>query len=288
MHNIVCRTIKQGENLMTYRKMISAILVLMVMGVLVMADGHEALAEDSLAVVKEAPTRAQIDAKYKWKLEDLYPTDEVWEKTLGELKDNMQRFKNFEGKLGSSSDYLAECLILNDSLTSILHRLIVYSGLKKDEDNRVGKYMEMVDRASTVASQFNQLSAYIEPEIIAISDDTLKSYINTNPKLGLYRFYIEDLIRRKAHIMSTEVENILAMTGNVTRGFGGIFSMIDDADIKYPSIKDENGNLVELTKERFSIFLESTDRRVRKDASDAYTKAYFAYQNTLGATLSSS
>ncbi len=240
------------------------------------------------AEVKAAPTRDQIEAKYKWNLQDLYRSDELWENSFADLKAQLPRFKPFEGKLGSSPDALTGCLELNDTLSMDLSRLIVYAFLKKDEDNRISKYQEMGDRISSLRSDFNQVSSYIEPEILTIPDETLKSFLNQSPRLAIYRFYLQDLLRRKAHIMSAEVENVLAMSGNVTRGFGQIFSMIDDADIKYPSVKDESGNLVELTKERYGLMLESTDRQVRKEASDAYNRAYFAYENTLGTTLSAS
>lgn len=219
------------------------------------------------AAVKEVPNRDQIDAKYKWKLEDLYPSDEAWELAVAAMKEAIPSFEKYRGKLGGSAEMLLECLQLNDSLSSLLHRQIVYAFLNKDEDNRVGKYQEMGDRISTVRAQFNQASSYIEPEILTIPDLKLRSFLEQNPKLATYKFYIEDMLRRKAHILSPEMENLLAMSGNVTRGFSQIFTMIDDADIKYGTITDENGNQVELTKERYSALLESTDRRVRKEAA---------------------
>ncbi len=180
--------------------------------------------------------------KYKWKLEDLFPSDDAWEKTFETIKGDIPKFKPFEGKLASSPGTLSECLSLNDSLSLTLYRLIIYSNLSKSEDTRVSKYQEMGDRMSTVIADFNSASAFVEPEILAIPDDTLKSFLTSEPKLAVYRFYLENLIRRKAHIMSTDVENLLAQSGKVTRGFIQIFSMVDDADIKYPAIKDEKSN----------------------------------------------
>ncbi|SYZ71980.1 Oligoendopeptidase F homolog [Candidatus Zixiibacteriota bacterium] len=265
-----------GKTAILYSFLISGVLF-------IMSDMQPAQAQ-----VNAAPTRDQVDAKYKWKLEDLYPTDDAWEKVFNNLKSRLPEFKSFEGKLGGSPETLAECLALNDSLSMDFSRLINYAYLKKDEDNRVSHYQEMNDRVSALGSEFGSVSAFIEPEILAIPDDTLRSFLAREPRLAVYHFYLENLTRRKAHIMSTEVENLLAMSGNVTRGFGQIFSMVDDADIKYPPVKNEKGNLVELTKERYGVMLESTDRQVRKDASDAYNQAYFAYENTLGTTLSSS
>jgi oligoendopeptidase F len=272
-----------GDFPMIQSKVTRVIITLILAGLIIMTN-----TSISLAQTKTAPTRDQIDAKNKWKLTDIFPSDEAWEQALISLKEAIPSFKKYEGKLGSSSDMLVECLILNDTLGNKVSRLWLYSNLKGSEDTRIGKYQEMTDKYGTVAAQFNQVTSFIDPEILAIPDQTLKSYIETNPKLAVYRFYLEDLLRRKAHVMSPEVEDLLAMAGNVTRGFINTFSMIDDADIKYPSIKDENGNEVEITKQRYSLLIESTDRRVRKDASDAYNKAYVSYINTLGSNLSSS
>ena len=144
-------------------------IVLTLGAVLFMAEITPAAAQ-----VKEVPTRDQIDAKYKWKLEDLYPSDDAWEAAVSATKDAIPAIERFKGKLGSSPETLLECLKINDSLSSVLHRQIVYAFLKKDEDNRVGKYQEMGDRISTVRSQYNQASSFIEPEILTIPDQVLK------------------------------------------------------------------------------------------------------------------
>jgi oligoendopeptidase F len=268
---------------MTLSKATRLILTLILAGLIIMAESPLSQAES-----KKVPTRAQIDAKYKWKTEDIFASDEAWEQAYSLLQNAIPTFKNFEGKLGTSSDLLAECLILNDTLGNKFSRLWLYASAKGSEDTRIGRYQEMSDKVGTIQSQFNQATAYIDPEILSIPEPTIKSFIDTNPKLTVYRFYIEDLLRRKVHIMSPEVEDLLAKAGNVTRGFIHTFSMIDDADIKYPSIMDEKGNEVEITKERYSLLVESPDRRVRKDASDAYNGAYKGYINTLGSNLSSS
>jgi oligoendopeptidase F len=240
------------------------------------------------AQVKEAPTRDKIEDKYKWNLADFAASDEGWQSEFDALKARIKDIEQYQSKLGESAEMLAECLMLNDTLGMDAHRLFVYASLKLDEDNRVGQYQEMSDKARMLFSQINQATAFIEPEILKIPDSTLRSFLEGNKDLSLYRFYLEDIIRRKAHIRSEEIEEVLALASPVTAGPGRIFTMTDDADIKFPSVKDEDGNDIELTRGRFSKLLESTNRNVRRGASDAYNETYKHYMNSLAATLSSS
>ena len=240
------------------------------------------------AQAKEAPTRDQIADKYKWNLADFYPSDEAWEAGLTALKARIGEFAQYQGKLGESATNLANCLMLNDTLGILAHRLFVYASLKLDEDNRVGKYQELGDRARMMYSDIGQATAFMEPEILTIPDATLKSFIAGDKNLKVYQFYLNDILRRKSHIRSQEVEEVLALASPVTGGPSRIFSMIDDADIKFPNVKDGNGNEVELTKGRYGQILESTNRDARREASNAYNDTYLKYKNGLAATLAAS
>jgi oligoendopeptidase F len=240
------------------------------------------------AQVQQAPTRDQIADQYKWNLTDFFASDSVWEKELAALKSRINDITKYEGKLGSSAGDLANCLMLNDTLGMRAHRLYVYAALKLDEDNRVSKYQELRGRAYSLYSQIGQATSFIEPEIIKIPDTTLKSFLDQNKGLALYRFYLEDIIRRKSHIRSQEVEEVLALAGDATSGPSRIFTAIDDADVKFPNIKDENGQEIELTRGRFGQLLESTNRNLRRTASETYNETYKKYMNALSACLASS
>ena len=242
----------------------------------------------ALAEVEEAPTRDQIDDQYKWDLTDFYPSDSAWEEAFINTEALYSKMEEYKGKLGSSAEILAECLAMNDSLGSLTHRLYVYANLKLDEDNRISKYQEMSTRVRMLYSRLGQMTSYIDPEILKISDETLKSYIKSNEQLAVYDFYLTDLLRRKAHILSEKEEEILALAGPMSSGPGSIFRMMDDADITFGLVKDENGNEIELTRGRYGKLLESKNRDVRREASRVYNEAYLPYVNTLGATLASS
>lgn len=264
---------------MMHRKMLGLLALMLLAAILLPAHG--------IAQVKEAPTRDQIEDKYKWNLADFYPSDEAWESGLTALKGRVNEIAQYQGKLGESAEKLAACMMLNDTLGIVAHRLYVYANLKADEDNRVGKYQEMSERARMLYSDIGQVTAFIEPEILTIPEATLKSFLD-NKSLAIYRFYLADILRRKAHIRSQEVEEVLALAAPVTAAPSRIFTMLDDADIKFPAIKDENGNEVQLTKGRYGQILESTNRDVRRAASNAYNETYLGYKNGLAATLSAS
>ncbi len=238
--------------------------------------------------VGSVPQRSDIDAKYKWKVEDIYPNNEAWERNFNSLKSALGEFDKYRGHLGDSPEMLLNCLRLNDSLSLIGDNLLVYAYLKLDEDNRVSEYQEMADRISALLAELEEARAFVEPEILSLDSEKLQSFLKQKPELGVYGFYLEDLMRKKKHILSEKEEALLALAGPIASAPSKIFTMINDADISYGSIKDENGNDVQLTKERYYKFLESSDRRVRRDASTAFSGAYLNYVNALAATLASS
>jgi len=237
---------------------------------------------------KAIPQRADIEEQHKWNLADLYENDEAWEADYNRVLDLIKSAAKFSGRLAESPKTMYECLHTRSELQIILSRLYQYSFLCKDLDNRVSKYQALTDRAAALSAQAGAAFSFIEPELLAIDETKLRKMADQFPKTDEYDFYIKELIRSKAHIRSEEVEEVLALSSLVTRGPDNIFSMLDDADIKYPSVKDEDGNEVQLTKQRVVKLLESADPRVRKDAHAAFYSVYREHTNTLGASLASS
>jgi oligoendopeptidase F len=263
----------------------SRIFVSLVIGLVVAFTFTNVFAQ---SITKAIPQRSDIETKYKWRLEDIYATDQLWEGDFSKVEGLLPKMTEFKGRLQESGRTLLECLGLQDSVWNIMDRLFVYAGLHSDEDTRVAKYQEMSDRSGSLRTRVRQATAFIEPEILAIPKSKLDEFINSENGLKLYQHYIDNIVRMKAHTLSSSEEEILALAGDLARAPLNIWTMTNDADIKYPSIKDEEGNEIQLTKERYAKFLESTDRRVRRDAADAYNSAYLTYLNTLGASLSGS
>ena len=236
---------------------------------------------------KAIPQRSDIEEQHKWNLADLYENDEAWEADYQRVLDLIKSASKFTGHLSESPETMYECLHTRSELQIILSRLYQYSFLCKDLDNRVSKYQALNERAAALSAEAGAAFSFVEPELLALDETKLRQMADQFPKTDEYDFYVKELIRSKEHIRSEEVEEVLALSSLVTRGPDAIFSMLDDADIKYPSVKDEDGHEVQLTKQRVVKLLESSDPRVRKDAHNAFYSVYRDHTNTLGASLAS-
>lgn len=244
------------------------------------------------AVTAQAETklrqRSEVETKYKWNLADIYVSNDAWEADFNKLKGAIGGFEKFKGTLDQSADNILACMKLRDSLGLLSNNLYVYANLLLDEDNRISDNQERSGRISGLNSQFSEATSFIEPEILAMDDAKLRGFINSNPALTLYKFELEDILRRKAHVLPTEQERLLALVGPVTSTPSEIFSMIDNADMQYGKVVDENGDTIQMTKERYYALLESSDRRLRKDANYAFTQGYVDHANSIAATLGAS
>jgi oligoendopeptidase F len=233
------------------------------------------------------PQRGDIEAKYKWDLTDLYKSDELWEADFEKARSLIEKAKEFEGKLAGSAEVLYQCLETRSSLSLICGNLYQYAKLNQDLDNRVSKYQEMTERAAMLDADAAAAYAFVTPELLKIDDARLNEMATQFPKTDVYDFYVKEIIRSRAHIRSAEVEELLAQLSVVARGPDTVYTMLDDADLKYPTIKDEKGEEVQLTKQRFAKFMESSDQRVRRDAHNGLFSTYKEHINTIGATLAS-
>ncbi|MEJ2635458.1 MAG: oligoendopeptidase F [Calditrichia bacterium] len=231
-------------------------------------------------------SRDQIEKQYQWRTEDVFKTDEEWEDSFNQLKEMQSELAPFKGRLAESSDMLLNCLKIRDKINILMGKLSFYAHLKNDEDTRVSKYQAFRERISTLGTRVRQAESFIQPEIIAMPESKIWQFVDSNEDLKVYRHYLEDLLRSKKHILNQEGEQLLALSGDMAGTPYQVFSMFNNADIKFPAIKDENGKEVELTKGNFSVFMRSGDRRVREDAFRAMYTTYNGWINTLAASLS--
>ena len=236
---------------------------------------------------KVLPKREQIDEKYKWKLEDIYPSNEKWEEDFNKVKELIPRITTYKGTLGENAQQLLSCLQLSDELSSTFETVYVYAKMRRDEDNGNSYYQGLVSKASALAAEVGAAVSFIIPELISIPEDKLISFIESEKGLEIYRHFINENLRQKKHILSEKEEELLALAAEISQAPKDIFTMLNNADIKFPFIKDENGEEIELTKGRYITFLESRDRRVRKDAFQALYSSYSKQKNTLSALLTS-
>lgn len=236
---------------------------------------------------KTLPKRDEIDKRFKWKLENIYPDNNEWEKDYNKIKELLPEVQKFKGTFEESVENLLGCLKLRDQLLSIGDKLFVYARMRRDEDNANPVYQALTDKAMALLTNLYAEISFIEPEIVSIDEVILKKFINKESELKIYKHFLDDILRQKQHTLSKKEEELLALAHEIAQAPSDIFSMLNNADIKFPLIKDENGEMVELTKGRYIKFLENTDRRVRKDAYEALYGVYGKFKNTFAASLSS-
>ncbi len=225
--------------------------------------------------------RDQIDPKYKWKINEMYSDDEQWKRDYQTVESKAKDFVSFSGELGSSPQILLKALQKKDNIWLLLEKVYVYARMKKDEDNRINKYQAMSDKAGSLISKTSSYLSFFIPELLEIPEDKLRGFIEAEEGLKLYEHVINDLLREKAHVLSKEEENIMAQLSEITGATNDVFTMINNADIKFGTIIDEDGDEVEITHGRYTGFMESHDRRVRKEAFEHMYEAYDNLKNTL-------
>jgi oligoendopeptidase F len=231
-------------------------------------------------------TRDKIEEKYKWDLSHIYETDEKWEEEFKWIEENTCGYKQFEGKLSQNSDVLLECLKFDDSIGIKLDRLYLYASLAKDSDMRLNKYLAMDERIRNLASKVSSANSFIRPEILSIPGDILFKEVEENDGLKVYKHFLEDIVRTGAHTLSKEEEEILALAGETTQIPYSTFSIFTNADMKFPVIKDENGNDFEISHARYYSAMYSPDRSFRQRVFSAYYKQYRDFSNTLSVLFS--
>jgi oligoendopeptidase F len=233
------------------------------------------------------PKRNEIPDQFKWKLEEIYASNDLWEKDFVEVKNLASKLESFKNKIGVSSENLLQCLDANAQMQRLFEKVYVYANMRSHEDSTNGYYQGLADRTESLAVEVSSASSFIVPEILSLSDDQLAAFMKENDKLNFYKKYLDEIFRTKPHVLNANEEQIMAMSGEMANAAGSIFSMLNNADMKFPTIKDEDGNEIEITKGRFMQLMESTDRRVRKDAFESLYTTYKKQRNTLAALLNS-
>ncbi|CAG9612852.1 Oligoendopeptidase F, plasmid [Bacillus rhizoplanae] len=235
--------------------------------------------------VRALPARSEVEVENTWRLEDIFQTDAEWETEFQAVKELLPKLTEFKGKLGESANALLETLQYEDEVSMRLGKLYTYAHMRYDQDTTNSSYQALNDRATSLYSQVSSSMAYIVPEILTISEETLRSFLQENKELKVYEHALEEITRQRSHVLSEAEEALLAQASEVMGASSNTFGILNNADLKFPSIQDENGEEVEVTHGRYIQFLESDDRRVRHDAFHAVYETYGKYKNTFASTL---
>ncbi|WP_159881357.1 oligoendopeptidase F [Paenibacillus puerhi] len=227
--------------------------------------------------------RNEVPAEHRWQLEDLFRDQDAWNKEYQDVGTKLKDVAKFHGKLNEPAA-IKSCFELEDEISLHTERLYVYANMKHHEDMADPTYQALSDKSKKLSVEVNEATSFIFPEILSLTDEQLQKLVE-NPELSFYKRTLEEMIRQKQHVLSKSEEALLAQVGNLSQAPGTIFGMLNNADLKFPKVKNEQGEEVELTHGRYIQFLESRNRQVRQEAFQAMYETYGKQKNTIAATL---
>ncbi|EHK2355719.1 oligoendopeptidase F [Clostridium perfringens] len=240
-----------------------------------------------MSEVKKLRRRDEIPESDKWRIDKIYETPAKWNEELNKLKEEAPKLKDFEGKLGNKED-LKAFLLLNEKLSRKLGKLYVYAHMRSHEDTSNPEMQSLVNKIDPYSAEFSSYTAYFVPEILSLKEGTIENFINEYKDLKQYKIYFEMILNEKPHILSKEVESVLASVSDCLGAPESIYSMLTNSDMTFGEIVDESGRKVELTEGNYISFIKSKDRKVREAAFKLLFGTYKKYENTLATSLTSS
>ncbi|SIS92826.1 oligoendopeptidase F [Alicyclobacillus vulcanalis] len=227
--------------------------------------------------------RQDIDPEFRWNLEDIYPDEAAWRHDADRVRTLADQFERFRGHLQDSGEVLLEALRAHDELGQVLAKLIVYAKMKLDEDTSESSRQVLFAEAQRLASEVQAQLSFFYPELVQLPPDKVEGWLETVDGLGLYRFFLEETLRERDHVLTPEEEQLLAHFSEVLYAPSKIFEMYNNADTVFPSIRDENGEDVQVTHALYHELLERQDRGVRERAFHAVYDTYKKHRNTVAA-----
>lgn len=230
------------------------------------------------------PSRDEIQPEHKWRVEDIYANEQLWQADFDKVKNDLPKIAEYKESLSQSAGKLAACLKLRDEINILAGKLFAYARLHRDENSANAKYQALVGKIEGLLAETGAATSFIEPEILAMSDDVLATF-RREQSLNEYSFYFENLTRQKQHVLSPAEEEILSRSAEATQASENIFNMLAHADMKFPDITGEDGKTLTLSEGRYRTLIMSADQRVRKEAFSGLFGSYNAFRNTFAATL---
>ncbi|MBN2180862.1 MAG: oligoendopeptidase F [Sedimentisphaerales bacterium] len=229
--------------------------------------------------------RANIAEEYKWKLEDLYATEQAWKDSKEKLISQFNDIEKYKGKLAASASDLLACLELNSNLSKEFGRLFSYASMKSDEDVRDSKSLAMKQELQQLGTDYSSKAAFITPEIAEMDKKKIDAFIEQEPKLKIYKMPLYDILRMKPHTLSDKEEKILAEAGLLADGPSEIFGVFSNAELPYPKIKLSDGTEAELTKAGYARYRALPNRTDREAVFQAFWEVFNKFKGTFGTQL---
>lgn len=240
-----------------------------------------------MSEVKKLRLREDIPSGYKWNIEKIYKDSTQWEEEFENLKGKSKSLLNFQGTL-KDKENLKAYLSLDEDLSRTLEKLYVFAHMKSHEDTQNAKFQSLASKIDVFMAEFSSCTAFFVPEILSLDENEFFCMIDNDKDLKLYNTFFKTIFKEKPHILSKEVEEVIASVSNCLGSSESIFSILTNADMSFGTIKDEEGNLIELSEGNYSNFIKSKNKDVRKSAFELLFGTYKKYENTITKTLTSS
>jgi oligoendopeptidase F len=237
----------------------------------------------SPAFAEEPKERSEVPAEYKWDLSSMYASDDAWRADKEKFEAMLPDIEEFKGHLADGGETLLSAIRTIEEINQIIGNLYVYAGLSSFEDLRAGENSARFSEAATLYANFQEATAFFSPELLSIDEKKLAQMIDSTSGLQMYRHSIDETLRLREHTLSESEEKILAAAGDPLGKFGNTFTALNNADMTFGEMQDEEGKTVELTKARYGQFIYSTNRQVREDAWKGLHTEYEKLGNTLAA-----
>ena len=231
-------------------------------------------------MAKELPKRSEVKVEDTWNLKDMYESDAAWEAELLEIKKLAEEAVKMEGHVAESAQNLLKILELDATIDEKLSLAYNYAERQYDEDTSNTAHQAMAAKIMSMAADISSQLAFIVPEILAVDEAVLEGFYKEQPKLELYRKEVAEIQRVKEHKLSTEMEKLVAMTAEMSRVSYDTFNIMDNADMLFPEVENEDGETVRITHGRFIALLESANRQVRENTFKKYYSTYKQFLNT--------
>ena len=229
--------------------------------------------------------RNEINEKDKWDLSTIFATDQAWEDALNQLSEEVETVDQYVGHLLDSAQSLLEITERSLELERQLEKLYVYAHMKNDQDTREAKYQEYYAKAMTLYSQLDQALSFYEPEFMEITEEQMTAFLAAEPKLELYKHFFDQLLQKKDHVLSQREEELLAGASEIFGSASETFAILDNADLTFPYVLDDEDNEVQLSHGTYVRLMESKNREVRRCAYEALYATYEQFQHTYAKTL---
>ena len=238
-----------------------------------------------VAVLSQTRERAEVPADHTWRLEDLYVSDEAWNESKQKPAAQFSQITKYKGQLGISASELLACLSLNSEISKELSRLHSYAGMKSDQDTRSSKYLAMKQEMEQLVTDYSSKASFIEPEIARMDKDKIDAFIAEQPGLKIFKMYLYDIQRTKAHKLSEQEEKILAEAGLLANAPSSIYGVFSNAEFPYPQVKLSDGTIAKLSKAGYALYRAAPNRNDRESVFQAFWSAVNEFRQTFGVQL---